>query len=207
MPSAHLFLEEPGQQEALGACYLHHRAVSGHGCVRYEVIEDDAEIRGSWPFIRGVGGDLRVVRQHTGVVEKFLPIDGGFGHVLEPRHKKLQHLSVVSCEQFSYWAHDTSRSRHVLYGVSARDDLPLMGAAGSRQTDRERFGTSEIGCVIFAAPDFLAATQQDAVRHEAGLHNPRTPNCLGHIALSSPISHTSTSRRIVSGMPIAVGKS
>ena len=81
MPLLHLILEEPRQQEALRPCDFHHEAVVQQGGVRHKVVEDLAEIRGSWPFDAGLGGYLSVVCQHAGVIQQLFSIDGGLGHV------------------------------------------------------------------------------------------------------------------------------
>jgi hypothetical protein len=40
------------------------------------------------------------VRQHAGVVEQLLPIDGGVGYVLKTQNEKLQRLPLIDREQF-----------------------------------------------------------------------------------------------------------
>jgi small-conductance mechanosensitive channel len=47
------------------------------------------------------------VRQHAGVVEQFLSIDGGLGYVLKAQEEELQRLPTIGREQFPQW---TSRN-------------------------------------------------------------------------------------------------
>jgi hypothetical protein len=47
---------------------------------------------------RRVCGRLSVMREHTGVAQQFLVIDGGFGHLLETLEEKLQRLSLPGRE-------------------------------------------------------------------------------------------------------------
>ena len=100
MPLAHLIFEEPRQQQALRARRFHHQAVVQQGRVGYKMVEDGAEIRGSRPITVGLCGYLSVVRQHAGVVEQFLSIDGGLGYVLKAHEEELQRLPLISREQF-----------------------------------------------------------------------------------------------------------
>ena len=109
VPSTHLVLEESRQQEALGACHFHHQAVAQQGGVRHKMVEDRAEIRGSWPFDVGLCGYLSIVRQHTGVIKQLFSIDGGLGNVPKAQKEELQYVPMVGREQFPQWIHDTSR--------------------------------------------------------------------------------------------------
>ena len=97
---AHLIFEEPRQQQALRARRFHHQAAAQQGRVGYEMVEDHAEIRGSRPIDVGLCGYLSVVRQHAGVVEQFLSIDGGLGYVLKALDEELQRLPMIGREQF-----------------------------------------------------------------------------------------------------------
>ena len=76
--------------------------------VGYKLIENHAEIRGSRPIDVGLCGDLRVVREHTGVVEQFLAIDGGLGDVLKAQDEELQRLPMIRRDQFPQDTHDPS---------------------------------------------------------------------------------------------------
>ena len=64
------------------------------------MVEDRAEIRGSRHIDVGLCGYLGIVRQHAGVVEQLLPIDGGLGYVLKAQNEKLQRLPMIDREQF-----------------------------------------------------------------------------------------------------------
>ena len=92
---AHLILEEASEQQTLCASRLHQVTVVGHRRVDDELVEDDAEVfrRGNLRF--GVHGDLRVVRQHAGVVEQLLTIDSGIRDVLQTRHEELECAALV----------------------------------------------------------------------------------------------------------------
>jgi len=95
VPAAHLILKEPRQEQALCACHLHHQAVVMEARVRHEVVEDRAEIRGSRPIAVGGCGHVRIVRQHAGVIQQLVPIDGRLGHVLETQEEELQGLPRI----------------------------------------------------------------------------------------------------------------
>jgi len=73
------------------------------------MVEDLAEIRGSWPFDAGPCRYLRVVRQHTGVIKQLFSIDCVLGHILKATDKKLQRLPMVGREQFPQWIHSASQ--------------------------------------------------------------------------------------------------
>jgi len=64
-------------------------------------------------LVSGLCGYLGIVRQHTGVIEQFLSIDGRFGDVLEAQKEELQDMAMVGSEQFPQRTHDASRS-HVI---------------------------------------------------------------------------------------------
>src|SRR5713226_10459400 len=89
VPPAHLIFEEPRQQQALRARRFHHQAVVQQGRVGYKMVEDHAEIRGSRPIDVGLCGYLSVVRQHAGVVEQLLSINGGLGYALKAQEEEL----------------------------------------------------------------------------------------------------------------------
>lgn len=97
---AHLVLEEAGQQEALRAGHFHRFGVMDERRISHEVIEDDAQVLGSRPFAGGPSGDLRIVREHTCVVEEFPLIDRRFRDILKPKDEELQHAPMVNREQF-----------------------------------------------------------------------------------------------------------
>jgi hypothetical protein len=70
------------------------------GPVEHKMVEDRTEIRGSRQLDIGLGGYLGLVRQHAGVVEQLLSIDGGSGYVLKAQDEELQRLPMIGREQF-----------------------------------------------------------------------------------------------------------
>jgi hypothetical protein len=64
------------------------------------MVEDRAEIPRSRYIDVGLCRYLGIVRQHAGVVEQLLPIDGGVGYVLKTQNEKLQRLPLIDREQF-----------------------------------------------------------------------------------------------------------
>lgn len=105
VPLAHLILEKPCQQQALRACHFHHDAVPQQRAVRHEMVEDLTEVSGSWPFDVGLRRYLRVVRQYAGVVQQFVLIDVGLGHIPKAGYEELQGARTVGRQQFSQWTH------------------------------------------------------------------------------------------------------
>ena len=98
VPPAQLVLEESGQQQALGACRFHHRAVVPQARVEHEMVEHLGECGRRRQIGRRVRGDPGVVREHTGVVQQFLVINGGFRHLLQTHDEKLERLLFPGCE-------------------------------------------------------------------------------------------------------------
>ena len=98
VPPAQLVLEESGKQQALGACRFHHRAVVPQARVEHEMVEHLGERGRRRQIDRRVCGDPGVMREHTGVVQQFLVIDGGFRHLLQTHDEKLQRLLFPGCE-------------------------------------------------------------------------------------------------------------
>src|SRR5258708_1552576 len=99
VPLAHLILEEPDEHQALCASRFHHQAVWLEAPVEHKMVQDRAEIRRSRQLDIGLSGYLGVVRQHAGVVEQLLSIDGGSGYLLQAQDEELQRLPVIGREQ------------------------------------------------------------------------------------------------------------
>src|SRR4051794_24778 len=72
------------------------------------MIEDDTEIRWSRQVDAGVGRELRVMGQHAGVVEQFVPIDARLGYVFEAPDEELKCLPMIRREQLMQQIHDPS---------------------------------------------------------------------------------------------------
>jgi len=62
------------------------------------------------------------VRQHAGVVEQFLSIDGGLGYVLKAQEEELQRLPTIGREQFPQW---TSRNTAPWVHANGVGRLPI----------------------------------------------------------------------------------
>ena len=102
MPPAHLILEEPRQHQALRASRFQ-QAVPQRASVGNKMVEDVAETPGRRQLDIGLCGYLGVVRQHAGVVNQLLAVDGRPGYVLKVHEEELQHLPVTGREQFRQW--------------------------------------------------------------------------------------------------------
>ena len=72
---AHLVFEEASHEQAVRAGRLEHLGVDWHVGRGHEVVEDRTQRGGRRKLGVGVGGDLRVVRQHARVVEQLAPVD------------------------------------------------------------------------------------------------------------------------------------
>jgi hypothetical protein len=100
MPAAHLIFEEAGEQQALCGGGLQRLAITRLCRVENEVIEDGREIGRRRQLRIGVCRDLRVMREHAGVVEQFLAIDGRVGDFQQAGVEELERLTVIDGEQF-----------------------------------------------------------------------------------------------------------
>ena len=98
VPSAQLVLEESGKQQALRTCRFHHRAIVPQARVEHEMVEHLSEARRRRQIGRRVRGDPGVMREHTGVVQQFLVINGGFRHFLQTHNEKLERLLLPGCK-------------------------------------------------------------------------------------------------------------
>jgi hypothetical protein len=87
------------QQQTLCPRRFHHHPVVQQRRVSDKLVEDRAEIRGSWHVDVGLRGYLRIVRQQAGVVEQLLSIDGGLGDVLKTRNEELQRLPMIDRQE------------------------------------------------------------------------------------------------------------
>ena len=95
---AQLVLEESGKQQALGTRRFHHRAVVLQARVEHEMVEHRGECGRRCQIDRRVCRYLSVMREHTGVVQEFLVIDGGSRHLLQTHNEKLQRLLFPGCK-------------------------------------------------------------------------------------------------------------
>src|SRR5688500_6351606 len=100
MAAPHLVFEKTCQQQALRARGFHQRRIAVRAHIRDEVIEHGNEISRSGHRSIAVDRYLRVMREHTGVVEELLLIDSGLRYVLQVHYEELQRAPVIAPEQF-----------------------------------------------------------------------------------------------------------
>jgi len=133
VPSPHLVLEEPRQQQALCTRRFHHQAVLPQRRIRHKMIEDRAEIGRRSQVGASAGRGLGVVREHARVVQQLLSIDARIADVPKTDEKELQNVPLIGREQLPQRTHDASRVAVPLAtytGWNFRD--PSIGAPEQR---------------------------------------------------------------------------
>ena len=81
--------------------------------IEHEGVERGGQRRGRRQFADGMRRYLRVVREHTGVVEQFLPVDSRINYALQSDVKEFKGLAMIAAQKFFQPLHNEPPARTI----------------------------------------------------------------------------------------------